>query len=268
MAIRHLLWSAALAAALPVTLVAQQAPSGFHSVSCVKVKPGKSADFNAFVKGDLRKFEQSRVDSGAISSVIVLRTISPAGSDAECDYTFVTFYSGLPNAPMSDDEVVAALKKAGISSSLEEWRQEHQAVGDLVYSAIDRVVAQVGKAKEGDYIVVNDMKVPDTSAWIDHEKKLWQPIFEDGLKDGSVDGWAVVDQFMPRGAKDKHLTYTVDIYPNWQAVYKFFGPGFDDRWKKIHPDVPIGEGMTEEQKFNTIEHTSLLKVVASIEPSK
>ncbi len=268
MAIRHLLWGAALAAALPVTLVAQQAPTGFHSVTCVKVKPGKTADFNAFVNGDLRKYEQSRVDSGAISGALVLRTISPGGSDAECDYTFVTFYSGLPNAPLNDDELVAALKKAGISSSLEEWRQEHQAVGDLVYNTIDQVALQVGRAKEGDYIVVNDMRVTNENDWIDHQKKLWQPIFEDGLKDGSVDGWAVVVQFMPRGAKDNHITYTVDIYPNWQAVYKFFGPGFDDRWKKIHPDVPVGEGMTEEQKFDTIEHTTLLKVVASIEPSK
>jgi hypothetical protein len=268
MAIRHLLWGAALAAALPVTLVAQQAPTGFHSVTCVKVKPGKSADFNAFVNGDLRKYEQSRVDSGAISGELVLRTVSPGGSEAECDYTFVTFYSGLPNAPMSDDEITAALKTAGISSSLEVWRQEHQAVGDLVYNSINRAAVQVGRAKEGDYIVVNDMKVTNVNDWVDHQKKLWQPIFEDGVKDGSVDGWAVIVQFMPRGAKDPHTTYTVDIYPSWDAVYKFFGPNFADRWKRVHPDVPVGEGMTEEQKFDTIEHTTLLKVVASIEPSK
>ena len=41
MAIRHLLWGTAFAAALPVALVAQQAPTGFHSVSCVKVRSGK-----------------------------------------------------------------------------------------------------------------------------------------------------------------------------------------------------------------------------------
>jgi hypothetical protein len=268
MAIRHLLWSAALAAALPVTLVAQQAPSGFHNVTCVKVKPGKTADFSAFVKGDLRKYEQSRVDSGAISGVLVLRTISPGGSDAECDYAFVTFYSGLPNAPMSDDETAAALKKAGISSSLEEWRQEHQAVGDLVYNSINRAVLQVGAAKEGDYIVINDMAVTNVDDWIANEKKIWQPLFEDGVKDGSVDGWAVVVQFMPRGDKDPHIRYTVDIYPNWQAVYNFFGPGFADRWKKIHPDVPMAGEMEQEQKLETIEHTSLLKVVASIQATK
>lgn len=265
---RRFIWGAALAAALPVTLSAQQAPTGFHSVSCVKVKPGKSADFNAFAKGDFRKYEQSLVDSGAISAAIELRTIAPAGSEAECDYVFVTFYPGLPNEPMSDDQTIAALKKAGISSSLEEWRQEHEAVGYLVYNNINRTVLQVGGPKEGDYVVVNDMSVPDRNAWVGNEKKLWQPLFEDGVKDGAVDGWAVIVPFMPRGAKDQHTTYTVDIYPNWQAVYKFFGPGFEDRWKKIHPDLPIGESMTQEQKFDTIEHTTLLKVIAAIRAPK
>ena len=44
---------------------------------------------------------------------------------------------------------------------------------------------------------------------------------------------------MPRGAQDPYLTYTVDIYPNWQSLMTFFGPTFQDRWKKVHPDVPI-----------------------------
>ena len=48
----------------------------------------------------------------------------------------------------------------------------------------------------------------------------------------------------------------------------FFGPSFPDRWKKIHPDVPITDGMAQEHKFDIIEHTTLLKVVASIEASK
>ena len=270
MAIRHLLWGAALTAALPVMLAAQPASSpGFHSVSCVKVKPGKHAEFNTLVNGDLRKLEQSRVDSGAISAWVELRIVSPAGRNARCDYTFVSFYSGLPSAPMSDEEMTADLQKAGISTSLAEIRQQEDAAGYLVFNSIDRTVLSVGGAKKGDYIVVNDMKVvPDESAWIANEKKLWQPIFEDGVKDGSIDGWSVVEQFMPRGAEDRGITYTVDIYPSWDAVFNFFGPKFPDRWKKVHPDMPIDQGMAQERKLDTIEHTWLYNVVDVIQPSK
>jgi hypothetical protein len=105
------------------------------------------------------------------------------------------------------------------------------------------------------------MKVPDTGAWIDNERKLWQPIFEDGVKDGSMDGWGVDVAFMPRGDKDSYTTYTVDIYPSWQAVYTFFGPSFPDRWKKVNPNIPMEQGMQHDRKFDTLEHTILSKVV-------
>ncbi len=248
-----------------------QEPSGspkFHSVACVKVRRGKSADFKTLVDGTFLKYAQSRVDSGAISGWLVLRTVIPAGHDAPCDYAFVTFYPGLPSAPMSEDEMEATFKKAGISGSLEEMRQQRDATGYLVSNGLERAAVEVGHAKKGDYIIVNIMSVPDTGAWIANEKKLWQPIFEDGVKDGSVDGWSVVEQFLPRGAKDADTTYTVDIYPSWDAMFKFFGDGFSDRWKKVNPDVPIEQGMDQEHKVDTIDHTILYHVVASVQSSK
>lgn len=268
MATRHLLWGAALAAALSVTLVAQQAPPSFSSVSCVKIRPGKMADFDTLVNGDFTKYEQSRVDSGAISAFLELSAVIPAGRQAICDYAFVSLYPGLPTAPMSPEEMTAALQKAGISSSPDEMRQREEAVGYLVDNNINETVLHVGAAKKGDFIVVNEMKVPDENAWVANEKKLWQPIFEDGAKDGSVDGWSVLVQFMPRGAKDHDITDTVDIYPSWDALFNFFGPGFPDRWKRVNPDIPIDQGMAEEHKADTIEHTRLYKVVAVIQSSK
>ena len=85
----------ALAAALSVTLVAQQAPSGYHSISCVRVKPGQSADFHALLNGDYHKVEQGSVDSGRVSGFIALRTVIPAGTDAACDYVLVSLLSRL-----------------------------------------------------------------------------------------------------------------------------------------------------------------------------
>ncbi len=257
-----------LAGSNTATAQEQSGSPGFHGVACVKVRHGKSADFKTLVDGTFLKYAQSRVDSGAISAWLVLRTVIPAGHDATCDYAFVTFYPGMPNAPMGDEEMTAAMKKAGISSSLEDMRQQRDAAGYLVYNALERTAVHVGQAKKGDYILVNVMSVPDTGAWIANEKKLWQPIFEDGVKDGSVDGWSVVEQFLPRGAKDQGTTYTVDIYPSWDAMFKFFGSGFADRWKKVNPDVPINQGMDAEHKVDTIDHTVLYHVVQMVQASK
>jgi hypothetical protein len=183
MTIHRMLWSAAILAALSVTLVAQQqAPSGYHRVTCVKVKPGRTAEFQALVTGDISKVEHSEVDSGTISGWLLLRTIVPSGSDATCDYVLVAFYPGLPSAPMSDDETKAVIDKAGIGKTLSEWRQEHAENGYQVNNNITRYVSLVGAAKKGDYLVFNSMSVSDISAWVDWEKKNWQPFAEALLK--------------------------------------------------------------------------------------
>jgi hypothetical protein len=264
MSIRALICSAAVAATLSVPLIAQSSPTGFHTVYCVKVNPGKDADFHATITGDLLKLTQYEVKSGRLSGWIALESVVPQGSKSPCDFSFVDFYPGLPPAPQSHAEQTADLKKAGVDKTADEFMGELMATGTLVSTSLDREVAGVGEAKEGNYIVVNDMKVSDEGAWIANEKKLWQPIFEDGVKSGAVAGWAVVEGFMPRGAKDADTTYTVDIYPDWQSFFTFFGPGFSDRWKRIHPDVSIADGMAQEQKADTIEHTRLYKVVAAV----
>ncbi|MGA2569147.1 MAG: hypothetical protein ABSF23_01385 [Terracidiphilus sp.] len=275
MANRRFIWGAALSAALSVTLVAQQAPpaaqqtqNDFYSVACVKVTLGKSADFGALVSGDMRKLAQAEVDSGRLSRWSASHTIVSAGSEAECDYRFISFYPGIPAEPISDEELAAALQKAGIGATPQQWRDRLNSVGSLVYSSIYQYQASVGGPKEGDYVVINEMSVPNTDDWIASEKKLWQPIFEDAVKDGAVDGWSVGVQLMPRGAKDPHRFYTADIYPNWASLFTLFGPGFLDRWKKVHPDVSIEDGMAQGQKVETIEHTTLYKIVAVAQAAK
>jgi len=266
-ALRRFVWGAALAVAFSVTLVAQQAPASFHQVYCVKVNPGKDAAFTAMVNGDLRKLAQYDLNAGTLSRWIVLNAIVPQGTAVRCDYAVVYFYPGPPPAPMSDADWAAELEKA-IGKTPQQFDQELEDNGTLVESSIVRSPLSVGATKEGDYLVVNEMSVPNIDDWIAQEKKMWQPIFEDAAKDGVVDAWAVNVKFMPRGAKDRGITYTVDVYPNWQSVFSFFGPSFQDRWKKVHPDVAIADGMAQERKVETIDYTTLYKVVTAIQASK
>ncbi|MGH9615478.1 MAG: hypothetical protein ACRD28_01970 [Acidobacteriaceae bacterium] len=230
----------------------------------MKVNPGKDAAFHTAMKDDLRLLRYE-VKSGKLSGAIALRAVVPEGSKATCDYSFVDFYPGLPPEPQSEAELTADLQKAGVDKTADQFMEELEAGATLVTTSIDHAVVGVGETKKGDYVVVNSMRVPDMGAWVRNEKKMWQPIFEDGVKSGAMAGWVVVARFMPRGAKDADIAYTVDIYPNWQSLFTFFGPDFPNRWKKIHPDVPMAEGMAQEHKMDTIEHTVLYKVVADVQ---
>ena len=46
------LLSVAFAAAFSATLLAQQAPSGYHSVACIKVKPENASEFRKWAAED------------------------------------------------------------------------------------------------------------------------------------------------------------------------------------------------------------------------
>lgn len=261
--IHRLLWGAALIAALTGTLAAQQAPTGYQSVACVKVKDGQNANFTKLVNGEGSKFMQSRVESGAIADWIVLRTEIPAGRDAKCDYLFVTFYHGLPTAPMSGDEFAAALKNAGIAASPEEFLEERDAAGYLVHDSIIQSVTLVGNSKKGDYVVVNSMSAPDRGAAIAYENKMWKPLAESMVKSGAEDAWVLNVQIFPSGTKDKGLLSTVDIFPSWGALMQA-DQQYGEHWKTVHPDVDIVAGIDRFGTLDPIEHTTLYKIVNAI----
>jgi hypothetical protein len=266
--IRSFAWGAALAAALCVTVVAQQAPAGYHQIYCVKVKPGRDAQFNAMVNGDLRKLVQYDLNSGRLSSWIVLSAMIPAGEEAPCDAAVIYFYPGLPPAPQSDAAMAAELQKA-IGKTPQEFDQELEANATLVIDNITRYLSLVGGAKKGDYLVFNSMKVPNLDAWAAWEKTNWQPFAEASVKDGALSGWALNVQIFPHGAKVKDAASTVDIYPTYQAAISGpFGNGGMDRWKKVHPGESVDDAMDQGAKLCTIESSVLYKVEDAVFASK
>jgi hypothetical protein len=260
MLFRRMVLGAALAAVLPVTLAAQQAPMNTYTVLCVKVKPGQDAAFASLVSGDLHKLEQTRVDSGALSGWLVLRTVMPGGRAAICDYSLVAFYSGWPKPGMNDTELKAAMQQAGIAMTQDEWDTRLREMGYLVSDNISVTEDLVGKAHMGDYLVFNSMSVTDIGAWIDWEKRMWDPLAQSLVSSGKLSGWAMNMQMFPRGAQDPDLESTVDIFPSWDAFVQS-RDSYQAAWKTVHPDADMNTSMDQFGKICTIEHSVLQKVV-------
>ncbi len=257
----------AIAAALSMPLVAQQAPIGYHHIQCVKVNPGQETAFENYVAGPVQKLNQSMVDSGTYAQSLVLRTRMPRGTEAECDYVFVTFYKGLPDAGMSSEELSKALHNADIPMTAEAIHATQAEIGKLVNENITQYQSLVGGAKKGDYLVFNSMSAPNVSSCVAAQKKTWQPVAEEMVKSGNLDGWAVNEQVFPRGSKDSSAVSSVDIYPNWEAFTKEYS-SIQSAWKKVHPDMDINNTMEQFGKLCTIEHTVLYNVVQITSPAK
>lgn len=251
--------SVAMAAAFSATLLAQQAPSGYHSVACIKIQAGKSAEFHKWMTTDGRAFQQARVDSGAISSRMLLRSVIPAGTSAECDYLSISLYPGAPPKPLGLDDVDALLKKAGLTMSAQEFIDHRSSLTELVSQDLFQNRISVGGMKKGDYFIVNYMTVNEIGDWLRTEKEVWQPMAESMVQAGVTSGWSVNVRVLPGGANVPFQAVTVNVYPSWDAVFQGNAP-VPEHFKKTHPDMEFGTTMERIEKLRTIVSRELYTV--------
>jgi hypothetical protein len=261
-----LLLSIALGAAFSLTLAAQQSPAGFHSVTCIKVTPGKAAEFHKFMADDVRKFQQVSVDAGRISTWFLLRSVIPVGSSASCDYLSVALYPAAPPAPMNAELRTSMLKKSGLAMTSQELIDRGDALSHLVSQNLFQNRASVGTSNKGDYFKINYMKVHNMTDYLSYEQKVWTPISEQLIKDGVQNGWSENVQVLPTGSDLKFEAVTVDVYPSWDAAFKDWK--LDEVFKKVHPDMEIGTTFDTFEKLRTIISTELFVVEEKVTPSK
>jgi hypothetical protein len=256
---------AALAAACSLALSAQPAPSGFHTVACIKVKPGKIAEFRAWTTEEFHKFAQARVDSGELSTSYLLRAVFPAGASAECDYLTVAMYPAAPPEPVGMEKMSATLKKAGLNMSAQEYIDRRDALSTLVSSTLFQNQAYAGSAKKGAYMVVNYMKTSNYDKWVDFEKKVGKPMAEQSISDGFTCGWSVNALWFPWGSDLPYQGVTVDVFPDWNALFKS-DPKFEENFNKAHPDLVTSP--EEMEKIRTQAIVRLFRVEDMISAAK
>ena len=264
MKILGLFASVAVAAAVSGLGTAQQpAPGPYYLVNCVKVKPGKDADFGKWAADTLHKFAQARVDSGVLTTWLLVRAVLPQGTENQCDYQVLLFYPGIPPKPMEADEMDALMKKAGVALTAEQYAQGRNAVSDLATSGMFQVVVNTGSVQKGDYLSLNYLKLKEPAAqnyqkWIDQETKAWKPMSEFLIKEGITRGWSVDVRTIPDGAGLGFDGLTVDVYPSWEAYFRLTSdPKFPEYWKKVHPDMELDATFAEYDKYRTVMREEL-----------
>lgn len=270
MKILRSVFSVAMAVAFSVTLLAQQPATGYHRVACIKVKPGQHDAFRTWAAGDARKVVQAEADSGELSQWLLLRSVIPQGTSAECDYLVVAMYPGLPPQPSGIEHLAATLKKAGLTESAQQFLDHRNALSLLVSNDMFWNAAFVGTSKKGDYLRVNYMKVSDPEnmgAYIAYEKKVWQPLAEQMAKDNAGSGWSLNVQVLPRGNDLPYDAVTVDVFPTWDSVFQT-DTRFEESFRKVHPDMDLGTTMETYEKMRSIATTELYSVVDAVTPAK
>lgn len=250
------------------TLIAQnqQQPSGYHSVTCVKVRDGKMADYRQFLDENSHKLGQVLADSGRMSAGYRFRSIMPAGAAATCDYVFVSVFAGAPLPPNAPGALADTLKKAGISMSAAEYSARQSSLATLISTELWRTATAIGDIRKGDYVYINHMKVHDMPAWLEMERSIWKPIAESWVNEGSQRGWMVALPVLPGGTGLKYQAITADVYPSWDAV--FMQRSVEKTFKQVHSDKDINQVFEKLGKARDLDLRELMVVEDKIVPGK
>jgi hypothetical protein len=246
---------------------AQDQPSGYHRVACIKVKPGQGAGFRQFNADAVRRFFQASADSGEITGWYLLRTVIPAGSEAACDYVAVTLFTGLPRPPMGLEEIDKGLKRAGVAMSGSEFVAKREEVSSLVSMNLSRQTVRAGAPPEkGDYAYVNFMKVHSMQDWMDMENNVWKPMAASFAKEGHMRGWSVNLLVLPSGTDTKFQAVTLDVFPSWEAAFKPLPVA--DTFKQVHPGKDAEQTFEKLLKSRDLARRELLVFEEKVVPAR
>jgi hypothetical protein len=231
---------------------------------CIKVAPGKSTDFENFVREVNVPLNQSRADAGEFDWYLVARGVVPAGSSAKCDYRVVYGYKGLPPETPSPEQMDAALRKAKINMSAKDWAAKRDALTQLVeveiWYGIDSVGPGLGK---GSYVRLNHYSIKPGAMqdWQHLETTYWKPLVQEYIKGGGKAFWGVNGLMMPDGDNLPYNAMTVDGFPDWNSMLQ--GISFS-LWPKVHPNTEATDVFDRLDRVRTRANIEVYKVVEMV----
>ncbi len=243
---------------------AQEAPQ-YNVVNCVKVRDGKNAEYEAFIRNTGMKLNKVRVDNGTYAAVIYAQAAFPAGRAARCDYDVVLASNGFPAEAPTTAQNEADMKKAGLSMSYDAMLAKRNDLTYLVSTEMWRGQAMVGAGvTKGGYARVNYYKTkPNMAAdWLHLETAGWKKLAESVAQDMPGMSWSVWTLVMPGGASLPYNAMTVDGFPNWDAVAK--GVPARAIWNKVHPDQDFSQYMDKISDTIDRPRTDLMRIVEMI----
>jgi hypothetical protein len=239
---------------------AQNQPTGYHRVACIKVQSGKMANYRQFSADLSTKTMQAAANSRDIAGWYLLRSIAPTGEAAQCDYVSVTSYSALPPPPATREQLALRLKQAGIQMTADEFIAKRDGLSRLVSQEIWRTIDRVGEPQTGDYMLLNFGKISNMTEYLDIEQKVWKPMAEAWAKDGKqLRAWAVTVPVLPSGSDRPYQAVSLDVFPSWEAVFQ--PRGAPEMFNRVHPGKDYTQTFTDRlYKVRNVGRRDLLVV--------
>lgn len=262
------LWCAAVLCCGVSAMVAQTQSPGSARSLCIKVLPGKDADFRKLIADVTKPATQARADAGEVNLRIFMRSVFPAGTEAVCDYSLIDVYPGFPPDPKTTLTAEAAYAKGHVAMKPSEFATQRDAASRLRKTELWRVRDVLGSPATGNYLRQNFVKVApeNRAAWLKLEQETFKPVHQARMDSGAFKGWALLLLAMPSGSAQPYDAMTVDIYKDWASID---APSkYDEAFKKVGK-AAMDPAFAEAAKLRgAFVRTELYEVLDVIRPAR
>lgn len=228
---------------------------------CIKVAPGKAAEYEKFLQDAVVPVVRARAEAGEFAWFVALRAVAPAGTSAPCDYRLVYGHKGLPPEPPSRESLVAALGRAKLTLTADAYIARRNALSHLVstdyWVGRDRLGPNSDK---GSYVRINRYKVKygQMGEWLRLEATYWKALMDAWLKTGGKGTWVVNQLWMPGGDSVPYNAETVDIFPDWNSLLQ--GVPVGELWPKVHAGTTTTEAFDRLQNIRSVHDVTVYKL--------
>jgi hypothetical protein len=249
------------------TLAAQNQPTPYARSLCIKVQPGKDAEWRKLVSDVSKPTAQVRADAGEFSTRLLLRAVFPAGLDAACDYNLVYLYPGFPPDPKTAMSADSAHEKAHVAMSQSDFAAKRDSLTRLRRTELWSIIDGIGTPELGNYLRLDYMKVqPGQGAeWVKAERETHKPLHQARVDLGALKGWTLTRLVMPSGSAQPYNAMTVNMFKDWAQIG---GPAkYQEAFKKVYPGKDASEINAQTAKLRDIVRTELYEVVDVTRPT-
>jgi hypothetical protein len=246
---------------LPLLVVAQEAsPAVYALVEYMKVKQGDGQKYTDLERNYWKKIHQERVKKGEIVRW-ALYVVRFAGSDDEYNYVTATILSN-PNKlenPYEGIDAAKILAGEDVDKIMNETAESRQLVKSNLIRMVSSVNSESGPSPFK-YVQIDFMKVkPENDArYLDVENKVWRPVHQQFIKDGSRVGWTLWQTVYPSGAGMEYQYATSNYISDFS---KLMSADYNKAFTAAHPGGNTDKLMEDTDKSRDLVRSELWQLL-------
>jgi hypothetical protein len=259
---RAVAWAMALSVmAISFQGIAQdQAKPVFALLDFMKVKQGDEQKYIDLERNYWKKIHQERVKQGEIVRWVLYEVLYQGAND---EYNFVTV--AILNNPDKLEEPYAGIEVEKILAG-EDIEKIMQETGDSRQLVKRNLITMVSTANDESgpapfkYVQIDYMNVKpgNGSAYLDIENKVWKPVHQEFMNNGSRTGWALWQMIYPSGSGMEYQYATSNYIADFSKLMTI---NFTEAFNKAHPGGNTEKLMADTNKSRDLVRSELWRVI-------